>query len=105
MSASTCFRCGTPCVACSCAPCPKCDFMLCSTCDLPGDHKGLRRDQPLPAHGGPRRCLEPKRSDEVVVCFEEEFRRDYNSYELLPVGEGALALSAAILCCLGVTGM
>jgi hypothetical protein len=79
--------------------------MLCSTCDLAGEHKGLRRDLPLPAHGGPRRCLAPKRLDEVVVCVEEEFRRDYNSYELLPVGDGALALSAAILWCFGLTGV
>lgn len=80
--------------------------MLCATCDLPGEHKGLRRDQPLPAHAGPRRCRTAKPLDRLEVRYEEEgFRRDYNSYELLPVGDGALALSAAILSCLGVTGL
>jgi hypothetical protein len=80
--------------------------MLCATCDLPAEHAAsLRRDLPLPAHGGPRRCTAPRPLERLVIRYEEEeFRRDYNSYELLPVGDGALALSAAILSCLRVTG-
>jgi hypothetical protein len=101
----TCFRCGTRCVACSCAPCPKCDFMLCATCDVASDATSLRRDMPLPSHGGPRRCSESKPLERVVVRYEnEEFRRDYNSYELLPVGDAAVAVSSAILSCLWAVG-
>jgi hypothetical protein len=74
--------------------------MLCATCELPSDATSLRRDLPLPSHAGPRRCVEPKPLERVVVRYEtDEFRRDYNSYELLPVGDGAAAVAGAILSC------
>jgi hypothetical protein len=88
--------------------------MLCATCDLPTDPAltagglllsldqlpfGLRRDSPLPPHGGPRVC-KPKSLDSLEIRIEgDSFRRDYNTSELRPTGEAEHAIAAAILGC------
>lgn len=88
--------------------------MLCATCDLPSALTrevggvllfldevpfGLRRDVPLPPHGGPRVCR-PKALESLEIRIEEDpFRRDYNTSELRPTSEAEYAIAAAILGC------
>jgi len=96
-----CFRCGTTCIRCMCAPCPKCEALICTSCPLdlteiqnqhgfsiqaqPNNLKVWRaRDKPIPDHGAPASCR-PKSLDPIgIQLLPSNFFRQFDSYELLP---------------------